>query len=355
MRPTTPAGFASAFSSRRYDGEIAFTDFQLGRLLRAVRERWGETGLLVVVTSDHGESFGEHGDLTHSYLVYETTQHVPLLFAGPGIPAGRIVAAPVGLVDVAPTLISLARASPLPTAAGRDQAVAQGRAVHRPDACSSARPQLDFGWAAARPARGPQVHRARGRGSRPRPTPEKSAVAARRRSWSLAGCGARDRLRESPGRAAAPLDVTPADNEALALGCLPAAAASALHWAGRGDPRTARGDRRVRRAQVSMAEAGRIERSCGCAPSAKSAPRWPGCARRRPWRRRLGLRERDLEQPWPRCRAGDFRNLLARALDAQGRSEEATASCGSCPEPAAAAIALRLAAATRRTGRRGIA
>ena len=81
-----PAGFASAFSSRPYDGEIAFVDAQLGRLLEGLRARWGDAGLLVVVTSDHGESFGEHGDQTHSYLVYETTQRIPLLFAGPGMP-----------------------------------------------------------------------------------------------------------------------------------------------------------------------------------------------------------------------------------------------------------------------------
>ena len=57
-----PAGFASAFSSRPYDGEIAFADAQLGRLLEGLRARWGDAGMLVVVTSDHGESFGEHGD-----------------------------------------------------------------------------------------------------------------------------------------------------------------------------------------------------------------------------------------------------------------------------------------------------
>ena len=100
------------------------------------------------MTSDHGESFGEHGDETHSYLVYETTQRVPLLFAGPGIPAGRSVAAPVGLVDVAPTCSrSRARSrSRAPRAA-----ICAPCSAREDDAPANAyfetlAPQLDFGW-----------------------------------------------------------------------------------------------------------------------------------------------------------------------------------------------------------------
>jgi hypothetical protein len=115
-----PPGFAAAFASRPYAGEIAFADAQLGRLLAELRGRWPEDGTLLLATSDHGESLGEHGEPTHSYSIYEATQHVPLLMSGPGLPRGLALTAPVRLVDVAPTLLALAGAEPLPDIAGRD-------------------------------------------------------------------------------------------------------------------------------------------------------------------------------------------------------------------------------------------
>ena len=145
-----PPGFAIAFASRPYDGEIAFADAEIGRLLAAIRARFGDAGLLVVATADHGESLGEHGELTHGYSIYDATQHVPLLFAGPGLPAGRIVQAPVSLADVAPTLLALAGAGPLDGSTGRDL----GPLLRGKDAPDTAAPvyletlatQLDLGW-----------------------------------------------------------------------------------------------------------------------------------------------------------------------------------------------------------------
>ncbi len=113
-----PPGFASAFASRPYDGEIAFADAQLGRLLAAVRERFPDERTLVVVTADHGESLGEHGEPTHSHFVYEGTQHIPLVMRGPGLPAGRVVEGVVALRDVAPTILDLADVAALPGAGG---------------------------------------------------------------------------------------------------------------------------------------------------------------------------------------------------------------------------------------------
>jgi arylsulfatase A-like enzyme len=115
-----PPGFASAFASRPYQGEIAFVDSQLGRVLEDLRRRWPDGGTLLIVTADHGESLGEHGEATHSYSVYDATQRIPLLMSGPGLPRGRVVAQTVRLVDVAPTVIGLAGAEPLPEVEGRD-------------------------------------------------------------------------------------------------------------------------------------------------------------------------------------------------------------------------------------------
>ncbi len=115
-RPPEP--FASRFRADLYAGEIAFADAQVGRLLAAIEARWPDGASLVAVTSDHGESLGEHGEETHAYTIYDATQHVPLLLRGPGLPAGTTIGAMVRLADVAPTLVELLGAPPLPGAKG---------------------------------------------------------------------------------------------------------------------------------------------------------------------------------------------------------------------------------------------
>jgi arylsulfatase A-like enzyme/thioredoxin-like negative regulator of GroEL len=143
-----PPGFASAFSSHRYAGEIAFADAQLGRLLAGIREHWGAEGLLVLATSDHGESLAEHGELTHSYTIYEATQRIPLLMSGPGLPRGRVVEAPVRLIDVAPTLLALAGAKPLVGAGGEDLRPLIRGSEREPRVAymETLATQLDFRW-----------------------------------------------------------------------------------------------------------------------------------------------------------------------------------------------------------------
>jgi arylsulfatase A-like enzyme len=89
----------------RYQGEVAAADRALGELLAGLAERGRLDATLVLVVSDHGESLGEHGELTHGLFLYQSTLHVPMLAAGPGVRPGHVVHAPVGLVDVAPTLL----------------------------------------------------------------------------------------------------------------------------------------------------------------------------------------------------------------------------------------------------------
>jgi arylsulfatase A-like enzyme/Tfp pilus assembly protein PilF len=86
-----------------YDDEIAYVDAQVARLLAAI----DRTRTVVVVVGDHGESLGEHGELTHGLLLYESTLHVPLIVAAPSIEP-RVVREPVSTVDVAPTIARLA-------------------------------------------------------------------------------------------------------------------------------------------------------------------------------------------------------------------------------------------------------
>jgi arylsulfatase A-like enzyme len=354
-----PAGFASAFSSRPYDGEIAFVDAQLGRLLEGLRARGEEAGLLVVVTSDHGESFGEHGDHTHSYLVYETTQRIPLLFAGPGIPAGRTVAAPVGLVDVAPTLLALARAQPLPETAGRDLTPLFGGEQGAPENAyfETVAPQLDFGWSPLLGLRAGSLKYIRA------PRPELYDLAADPgEQRSLAGerpelvasldAALEARLRASPPRAASPLAVSPSEREALArLGYLPSQAAAAeLGVVGGPDPK----DRleviaEVGRAQVAMAEGRADEALTRLRALEDAGPSIAGL------RAAAAVNAGEPAAAEQDARAAlkaspgrdDYVSVLALSLDAQGRGDEAVAELRKLPAdlPLSAEVALRLAAA----------
>jgi arylsulfatase A-like enzyme/Tfp pilus assembly protein PilF len=86
-----------------YDGEIAYVDAQVARLLGAI----DRSRTIVVVVGDHGESLGAHGETTHGLLLYEPTLHVPLIIATPSLGA-RVVREPVSTADVAPTIARLA-------------------------------------------------------------------------------------------------------------------------------------------------------------------------------------------------------------------------------------------------------
>ena len=135
---------------RAYEGEIAFADAELGRLLAALDARFPAGGTVVVVTADHGESLGEHGEPTHAFTLYDATQRVPLLMAGPGLPPGVVVSRDVArLADVAPSLLELAGAPALSGGAGRSllplvrgEPEPEGRVAW----VETLATQLDFGW-----------------------------------------------------------------------------------------------------------------------------------------------------------------------------------------------------------------
>jgi arylsulfatase A-like enzyme len=85
-----------------YDGSVAYSDEMLGRLLDALGD-----DTAVIVTADHGNSFGEHGILDHFFSVHQTLADVPLAVRHPAIPAG-VVERPVGTIDITPTILELA-------------------------------------------------------------------------------------------------------------------------------------------------------------------------------------------------------------------------------------------------------
>jgi arylsulfatase A-like enzyme len=101
-----------------YDGEIWFTDQQFGRVLDELRAQglWEKTAIIVV--GDHGESLGEHGIVAHGYHLYTPHTKVPFILHIPGLPAQRLTT-PVGHVDLAPTMVNLARGPHEPSFLGR--------------------------------------------------------------------------------------------------------------------------------------------------------------------------------------------------------------------------------------------
>jgi arylsulfatase A-like enzyme len=98
-----PASLASSFPGEPYQGEVAASDAALGPLLEPLLAAGTGERVLVVFTSDHGESLGEHGEATHGIFAYEATLRVPLVLHAPGLLPGRVVDAPVRHVDVVPT------------------------------------------------------------------------------------------------------------------------------------------------------------------------------------------------------------------------------------------------------------
>lgn len=110
----TPLSLGDALQDD-YAEEIAYTDQEIGRLLSAVE---GREDITVVFLADHGEEIYDHGELGHGQSLYQELIHVPLLVCAPGQPP-RDISAPVGLEDVAPTLLSLAGLPPQPRFGGR--------------------------------------------------------------------------------------------------------------------------------------------------------------------------------------------------------------------------------------------
>lgn len=105
-----PEPFLTRYRDHLYDGEIAYADHELGRLISFLKQSDVYRGSLIVLLSDHGESLGEHGEAEHGFFVYNSTIHIPLIVKPPvqsGFPSGD-TDRPVETIAVAPTLLRLA-------------------------------------------------------------------------------------------------------------------------------------------------------------------------------------------------------------------------------------------------------
>jgi arylsulfatase A-like enzyme/Tfp pilus assembly protein PilF len=104
-----PKEFGDKFSDRRYDGELAYVDMQVGRLLEKLKSSGLDENTIVVFVGDHGESLGEHGEETHGYMLHDSTLRVPLVIVDPNAEVdARRIQSPVTIVSLFPTLLEFA-------------------------------------------------------------------------------------------------------------------------------------------------------------------------------------------------------------------------------------------------------
>jgi choline-sulfatase len=97
-----------ALAPSLYDGEITVADRGVGTILAELERQGILDDTLIVLTADHGESLGEHGEKTHAVFIYDATVHVPLFFRVPGqLPRGKVYQGPVRSVDIVPTVLGL--------------------------------------------------------------------------------------------------------------------------------------------------------------------------------------------------------------------------------------------------------
>jgi choline-sulfatase len=144
-----PAPFREKYKGRLYDGEVAYTDQQLGRLFEIVSRKSPAENTLIAVLSDHGESLSEHGEYAHGVFLYDSTLRIAFMMAGPGIPAGLRVKQQARTIDLLPTLLDLMGgnapngvqgASLVPSLAGKEVATAYSYV-------ESMYPKINMNWA----------------------------------------------------------------------------------------------------------------------------------------------------------------------------------------------------------------
>jgi len=102
-RPPPP--YDEQYRDRPYDGEIAFADAQVGRLIAYLKANDLYRNTLIVLTGDHGESLGEHGEKTHGFFIYNATLHVPVIIRLPGTSSAQSVSEMISLADLMPTVL----------------------------------------------------------------------------------------------------------------------------------------------------------------------------------------------------------------------------------------------------------
>jgi tetratricopeptide (TPR) repeat protein len=146
---TPPAPFDAQYASDPYAGEVAYVDKALAPLLERARRTSRPT--IVVVTSDHGEGLGEHGEATHGVFAYEATLRVPLIVAQQGShtqPArGAMSDQPVRHIDILPTIAEMLQITPPGDGLAGQSMLAGDRAPTEATYFEAMTPMIGRGWA----------------------------------------------------------------------------------------------------------------------------------------------------------------------------------------------------------------
>jgi tetratricopeptide (TPR) repeat protein len=148
-----PAPYSEEYASHLYDGEIAFADAQVGRLVQFLKSKGLYEKTLIVLSGDHGESLGEHGERTHGFFIYNATLHVPLLVHLPGGASQKTVGTSVSLIDIMPTVLHALNINVPPQVQGHDLLpIITGKAAEPPRDlyAESYLPRLHFNWSELR-------------------------------------------------------------------------------------------------------------------------------------------------------------------------------------------------------------
>ena len=139
-----------------YDGEIAFVDQQIGRLMTAIRARSASGNTLIMAIGDHGESLGEHGEDEHGVFLYDAVLRVPFVASGASIKPSHVVTEQVRAIDVAPTILEMLGV-PEPGAADgaslKPLLEGAARPAVPPSYAESHYPKLHYGWSDLRAVR----------------------------------------------------------------------------------------------------------------------------------------------------------------------------------------------------------
>jgi tetratricopeptide (TPR) repeat protein len=135
-------------AAARYETEVAYADHELGRFLRGAGQWGAERTWTILLVADHGESLGAHREPTHGIFVYDATQRIPMILAGPSIqPALQAISR--SLLDVAPTLLEIfARQSPSPWRGSALTSLSASSPTAFATYIETMHPQLYRGWSA---------------------------------------------------------------------------------------------------------------------------------------------------------------------------------------------------------------
>jgi arylsulfatase A-like enzyme/Flp pilus assembly protein TadD len=145
-----PPEYFQKAGGRAYEGEIAFADAQVARVLDWLKTSGRLGSTIVAIAGDHGEGLGDHGEQTHGMLLFDSTLRVPLAIAGPGV-SPQTISEPVTIVQIAATLLALANRPPAESMAealpvsGPSRVARTGRSL-RPDLYAETQYPAVAGW-----------------------------------------------------------------------------------------------------------------------------------------------------------------------------------------------------------------